>query len=153
MKISVEDDMKFTDLKNEPAWGLVRTHGSMFFLEVGEKLAIANRRNPRGEWHFLVEMCHWRLETPDAVLVGSDDNIDVIDKVFGDLSLGVVSEMTVRSPGHCLQLDFSSRIQLKTFTTSATAQDEWIQWRLFRPDGKVWVVNGSGLLTLQNGDE
>ena len=49
-------------LNGRPAWGLTRTHGSMFFLEVGNPKLRPGEKKQHGEWHFLFEMCHWRFE-------------------------------------------------------------------------------------------
>jgi hypothetical protein len=140
----------FILLEKKPVWGLVRTHGSMFFLEVGEQLPQEGRRNVRGEWHFLIEMCHWRFSTEKIVLVGSEDDQELIDRVFKDISLGTLDRVTTSAPCHDLLLEFSSGATLSTFTTSASATDQWTQWRLFCPDDNVWVVDGGGHLASMN---
>jgi len=143
----------FTFLEKKPAWGLVRTHGSMFFLEIGRPLPKGNRKNVRGEWHFLIEMCHWRLATREAILVGSEDDQGLIDHVFKEANLGTLDKATTSTPTHDLHLLFSSGVTLSTFTTSASATDQWTQWRLFCPDDNVWVVNGGGHLASVNAHE
>jgi hypothetical protein len=125
----------------------------MFFLEVGQPLPKGSRRNTRGEWHFLVEMCHWRLATKESMLVGSEDNQELIDDVFKRVDLGSIEKMTAPAPFHDLCLQFSSNITLRTFTTSAAATDGWIQWRLFCPDDNVWIVDGGGHLVNMNAHE
>ena len=149
--LSIEET--FTLLGKNRAWGLVRTHGSMFFLEIGKPLPQKSRRNVRGEWHFLVEMCHWRLATREAIIVGSEDDKELIDRVFNEVNLGTLDKASTSTPSHDLHLLFSSGVTLSTFTTSASATDQWTQWRLFCPDDKVWVVNGGGHLASMNAHE
>ena len=78
-----------SDLKSKPAWGLRRTYGSMFFLEVGKQRPHVDERQVHGEWHFLVEVCQWRFDSQDAILLGSDDEQSFIDDKFLHLELGL----------------------------------------------------------------
>src|ERR1700730_14791150 len=96
--LSIEET--FTLLGKNRAWGLVRTHGSMFFLEIGKPLPQKSRRNVRGEWHFLVEMCHWRLATREAIIVGSEDDEELIDRVFNEVNLGTLDTASTSTPSH-----------------------------------------------------
>ena len=139
------------ELRNQPTSGLTRTHGSMFFLELGQ-LALRNgAKRTHGEWHFLFELCHWRISSISAVLIGSDDDPSLIDIVFSEASLGRVEEATVEALTGDLFISFSSGNVLRTLTTSAKATDEdWIQWRLYCPDEKVWVADGAGRLAFRN---
>ncbi len=140
----------FQSLNGKPAWGLVRTHGSMFFLEIGQPLPRGGEKKVHGEWHFLVEMCHWRIETQDSILIGSDDEQELIDKTFGNLELGHVESVVAPFPSHDLHVVFSSGIRLNTFTTSGAAQDQWKQWQLYSPDDNVWIADASGCLAQRN---
>jgi hypothetical protein len=140
----------FHSLSGKPAWGLTRTHGSMFFLEIGSPLPRSGEKKVHGEWHFLVEMCHWRLETPTSVLLGSDDEQELIDSNFADLELGHVESVTAASPSHDLHIIFSSGIRFTTFTTSVAAKEQWKQWQLYCPDDNVWIADASGGLVQRN---
>lgn len=140
----------FRNLQGQRAWGLTRTHGSMFFLEIGEPLPRPGEKKVHGEWHFLVEMCHWRIDTEDSLLVGSDDEQELIDASFSKLELGSVQSVKAPSPSHDLHVIFSSGLRLNTFATSAAAKDQWTQWQLYSPDDNVWVANASGELTQTN---
>ncbi len=140
----------FQSLNGKPAWGLTRTHGSMFFLEIGKPLPRLNEKKVHGEWHFLVEMCHWRLETQNSILLGSDDEQELIDSCFAHLELGDVESVTALSPSHDLHIGFSSGIRFTTFTTSAAAKEQWKQWQLYGPDDNVWIADASGRLAQRN---
>lgn len=137
-------------LSGKQAWGLTRTHGSMFFLEIGKPLPRKGEKKVHGEWHFLVEVCHWRIESTSSLLVGSDDPQALIDKTFSGAELGSIMEVQVTLPAHDLQIVFSSGLRLTTFGTSTAAKDEWTQWQLYSPDDNVWVANASGELMQTN---
>jgi hypothetical protein len=140
----------FLSLKDKPAWGLVRTHGSMFFLEIGEPLPRVGKKKIHAEWHFLVEMCHWRIETLDSLLVGSDDEQEFIDGIFANLALGSIETVEAPLPSHDLHIFFNSGIRLRTFSTSGAAKDQWKQWQLFTPEDDVWITDASGGLVQKN---
>ena len=137
-----------SELIGKPAYSLIRTHGSMFFLEIGEPRMRAGAKREHGEWHFLIEMCAWRFDTQDAILVASNDDQSFIDEKFNHLKLGLVETATVRAPSHDLDITFSSGVRLLTFLmTGEEPQDSYIQWNLFCPDDKAWVTEGTGVLT------
>jgi hypothetical protein len=122
----------------------------MFFLELGEPLPRRGEKKVHGEWHILVEVCHWRIENSGSVLVGSDDSQELIDTMFFGLEVGSVVEAEVSSPAHDLRIVFSSGVTLTTFGTSARGKNEWTQWQLYGPDDNVWVANASGELMRVN---
>jgi len=144
MSDNISVEIALEALKERPAWGLDRTHGSMFFLEIGLPLLRAGSKKVHGEWHFLVEMSQWRIETKDKLIVGSDDDQPLIDREFAALDLGQVKEATAPAPSYDLRLVFSSGIRLVTFATSTAVKDRWPQWMLFCPDDNVWVLNSGG---------
>ena len=140
-------------LVGRSAWGLRRDLGSIFFLELGEPLARIGQLKPHGEWHFLIQLCHWRFETPESVLVGSEDDQTFIDATFASLKLGSVETAEVLPPSQDLQISFSSGVRFKTFTTSKEATDQWTQWHLFGPDEYVWTSDGGGHVQCKKRDE
>jgi hypothetical protein len=122
----------------------------MFFLEIGQPLPRVGEKKVHGEWHFLVEMCHWRIEMQNSILAGSDDEQELIDNTFANLELGYVESVAALSPSHDLQIVFSSGIRLRTFTTSAAAKEQWKQWLLYGPDDDVWIADASGGIGVRN---
>jgi hypothetical protein len=128
-------------LKGKSAWGLSRSYGSMFFLEIGQALRREGEQKVHGEWHFLIEMCYWRLDAPSEPLVGSDDVQELIDSSFADLNLGSIEVAEVSFPGHDLHILFSSGIRLNTFSAGAATEDEGTQWTLYTPREDVWMVD------------
>ena len=126
------------ELQGKRAWGLIRTHGSMLFLEVGD-VRVREEEKPCGQWHFLVEMCHWRFQTADVLSVGSDDDSKVIDQVFAGLELGTVGSCTVATPSYDLEILFSTGQRFNTFSALSKSGEEWNNWNLYTPDDHVWV--------------
>ena len=149
--MTIQDDL--SDLKGKPAWGLVRTHGSMFFLEVGASILRPGDIKEHGEWHFLIEMCQWRFETEESILVGSEDDQEFIDVSFGKIVLGNIESVDMTPPCHDLTLVFTSGIRLNTFFTSGAAKDEWTNWILYCPGTKAWETHGVGDLILTSDAE
>lgn len=131
--------------------GLTRSSGSMFLLELGNLSSQSGGKRPHGEWHFLFELCHWRIASSDAVTVGSDDDPNFIDAAFSQISLGKITSADLEAHTSDLHITFSSGSALRTLTTSAKATDEdWTQWMLYCPDKNVWAVDGGGHITLRN---
>lgn len=98
-----------------------------------------------GEWHFLIEMCCWRIQTRDRVLIGSDDEQQQIDSIFSLLDLGNVEGASVSPPTCDLHVNFSSGASLHTFTASTTDKEQ-LQWLLYGPHYNTWVSYAGGLL-------
>ena len=138
----------FVELKGKRAWGLVRTHGSMFFLEIGDPRT--PEQENRGEWHLLVEMCHWRFEALDSRSVGSDDDKKLIDQVFASLELGNIECCAVVAPSYDLTITFSTGLWLKTFSALTELREQWSDWSLYTPDHHVWVSDSGGCLYYQS---
>jgi hypothetical protein len=100
-----------------------------------------------------MELCHWRFEARESVLVGSEDDPTFIDATFDNLKLGSVQNAEIINPSHDLLVKFSSGVWFKTFTSSREATDQWTQWQLFGPEEYVWISNGSGQLQCKKRDE
>jgi hypothetical protein len=126
----------------------------MFFLELGKILPRPGEKKSHGEWHFLVELCEWRLDNGKTIIVGSNDDQDFIDDRFKQMDLGVVEHADASPPMYDLTVAFSSGTTLKTFATSAAyAIEEDTQWLLFGPDENVWVVRAGGRHAFVNRDK
>ncbi len=139
-------------LKNRPAWGLTRTHGSTFFLEIGNPKLRPGERKLHGEWHFLFEMCHWRFEDANTLLVGSDDSPQRINKEFRNLKLESVVHVETVPPSNDLQIEFSSGVRVRTFST-CSADAEATQWQLFDPSENVWISDVMGRILARDANE
>jgi hypothetical protein len=136
-------------LKGEPAWGLTRTHGSMFFLELGRPHPRPGEKKVHGQWHFLFQMCHWRFEDTESLVVGSDDSSEVIDEKFARLQLDSIHTIETVSPSNDLRIAFGSGVCIRTFCTSSST-DESTQWELFDPNDNVWISDATGRLVAKS---
>ncbi len=116
----------------------------MFFLEMGGSILRTGQVRPHGEWHFLIECGHWRFETADAILVGSEDGQQFIDGSFEQLNLGLIANAEILLPSHDLLVSFDSGMEFRTFSTSAQATKQWTQWLLYGPGDYSWVADGGG---------
>ena len=85
------------------------------FLEMGNPVPRSDTKEVHGQWHALVELCHWRVESQQAMLVGSDDEQELIDGTFANLKLGSIDTANVSSPSHDLRIIFSSGIRSVRF--------------------------------------
>ena len=140
-------------LNGKSAWGLTRTHGSMFFLEVGNLTLRPGEKRQHGEWHFLFELCHWRFEDENTVVVGSDDPPQRIDEQFRTLQLQTFDHVEILQPSNDLRIVFSSGVCMRTFTTCSLADDEATQWHLFDPCDNVWTANLTGQVFAHDANE
>jgi hypothetical protein len=137
----------FNALLGQEAWSVSRTHGSMFFLEIGEKCVSSyrisgqERTSTHGKWHFLFEMVQWRLEKDGKIVVACEDDQATIDRIFSSVKLGLVDKISVHPVGQDLTISFSSGVSLKTFSNSAQ-QDDWDQWTLYCPSDRYWSADG-----------
>jgi hypothetical protein len=141
------------DLKGMPSWGLTRTHGSMFFLEIGHPKLRPGERKEHGEWHFLFQMCHWRFENKNAVLIGSDDSPEAIDDRFRKLEPQLVDHAEIIPPSNDLRIVFSSGVCVMTFGTCSQASDGETQWQLYDPSDTVWISDTTGRIVVREANE
>ena len=144
-------------LVGKDAWRVSRIHGSMFFLEIGEKRASSYRRDStirhfeHGEWHFMFDMVQWRFEKADQVVVACEDEQTTIDQIFESMPLGLIKAASISPVGLDLTIDFDSQMRLKTFSNSE--QQEWDQWTLYCPDDRYWSASGRNKLATGHSSE
>jgi hypothetical protein len=89
-------------------------------------------------------MCHWRIESSDAAIVGSDDDQALIDRTFTDMRLGRIAGITCLPPSHDLHILFDLGLKLATFTTEAAPDSNSPKWYLYCPNDDVVTVDGLG---------
>ena len=128
------------DLIGKPAWGLKRTHGSMFFLEIGAPAyQRTNRRGEvirHGERHFLFEWVRWSFSNEAAKLLDSDDETSKIDALFETLVLDSVSGAQFDETSDRLTLQFSSGTELNVEPNDIDPGHS--EWTLFIPGELAW---------------
>ena len=132
-----------------PAWGLQRTVGSMFFLELGGAVScgeIPGKHRLHGEWHFLFELCSWQFEESGVVLVSDNDLPEVIDSTFASLHLGNVKAANLELDPGQLTIDFAEGITLVVSSDDAYGQESaYTEWLFFLPGELAWRRTKHGL--------
>ena len=137
----------FAALTGQDAWRVSRIHGSMFFLEIGEKNVDSFqfrgelREYAHGKWHFMFSMVQWRFEQGGRVIVACEDDQKNIDDAFHQMALGPVVGISITAAGRDLTINFETGVSLRTFSNTAN-QVEWDQWTLYCPNDRVWVADG-----------
>ncbi len=130
------------ELIGKPAWGLKRSHGSMFFLEIGEAIHHGKTRDGRdrihGEWHFLFELCDWSFSGTNLALISSNNEVSQIDAAFDLLTLGNVLAVSFEKERGELTFEFSSAIFLHVSPYTSEAEFDDTEWIFFLPDKFCW---------------
>lgn len=98
-----------------------------------------------GEWHFLVDVCHWRIENGDALVIGSEDDQKIIDEIFDkELKLGYIELVTLQPPLQDLHITFSSGLCLRTFSSYGAEKDA-TYWNLYcEAEKEAWGADVDG---------
>ncbi len=101
-----------------------------------------------GEWSLWLYFCAWRIETPNTVVVGSEDSLHSIRKAFKDLPWGPIRELLLIKPALDLDIKFGDSFSLRTFSVSSadSGNEEWI---LYTPQLKT-VIARCGALELED---
>lgn len=143
MKNNVEEFCQtiLPNLTGKVAWGLVRTHGSMFFLEIGSPVIRPGDKRSHGEWHFLFENTTWRFHLNNRI-IGSDDDGGIIDSVFAEAELGQIETALLDPEANDVRVRFSTGGILRTFWSGPNCEEPTVQWMLFGPEDRVWICEG-----------
>ena len=128
-------------MRGKNAWGLARTHGSMFFLEFGEPRGVSGRNRVHGEWHLLVECCRWHISKDNAAVLDCEDDQLFIDSTFEQTHLGQLVDARLGRATGDLTLRFSNDQLLSISGDPETYEIDSTEWLLFTPDEKAWRKN------------
>ena len=142
------------ELVAKPAWGLVRTVGSMFFLEIGYPIPRLEDKRAHGEWHFLFQNCHWRFERQhDIRMFSSEDDKTLIDKGFESLGarLGNVDGGDLMPDEEGLRISFTSGLCLQILDAMDPIGED--RWFLYGPSRSVLVCTLDGNIVQQDLDD
>lgn len=122
-------------------------HGSAVFLELGS-LVPSRRRDgspgaPRGDLSLMIEF-DWRIESDNAVLVGSADEKSLKDSVLGGLIGEAIRDLSVYGPPYELVVHFAGGRRVRTFMAAA-GEPEWAVFvRGVGGDYSRWLSVGDG---------
>src|SRR5438270_9183502 len=130
------------DLIGQPAWGLKRTHGSMFFLEIGGPNSYGKTSHGldrvHGDWHFLFELCRWSFWANNGIRISSQNTPAHIDGVFANLELGVVQAAVFSEGSEDLNITFTSGISLRVSPDEVYTELHDTEWIFFLPKELAW---------------
>jgi hypothetical protein len=131
-------------LIGKPAWGLHRSHGSMFLFDIGEAVPQSGRKT-HGEWCFLFESCTWRFEGVGNLVITSQDDPEHIEVQFGRLQLGYIIEASYSAASERLRIAFDSGIALEVHPDFTEDDPESTEWIFFVPGELAWGKTKSSL--------
>jgi hypothetical protein len=126
----------FQPVIGQAAWGVALGHGSFVTIEFGPPVTDGKTH---GTWHFWVHCCAWRLETPDDVLVYSEDDRSRLEQVLPLLEGAVLEGVEINLPGGDTVLQFGGRLLLRLMPIYAETYEHWF---LYTPEGVL--VSGPG---------
>jgi hypothetical protein len=136
-------------LIGEPIWGIRRSHGSFFIADIGavRKILILparqfdngrevpERRVPQGNWHFMVELCRWRIQVGELATSDLDEDHAHMQAVMSALNGINIGSIVLNADA--LTFNFSNGGQMKLGPTEYVSSGETgDQWVIFMPDGK-----------------
>jgi hypothetical protein len=131
-----------------PIWGLRRSHGSFFIGDVGavgeiltlparhfdNGRVVPERRVPQGMWHFMVELCRWRIQVGGRKTSDLDEDHAHMQAVMSALNGAEIGSISLNAD--ILTFDFSNDGQIQLGPTEyASPSDIGSQWVIFLPDG------------------
>ena len=131
-------------LIGKPAWGLHRSHGSMFLFDIGEAVPQSGKKT-HGEWCFLFESCTWRFEGVGNLSITSRDDSALIEVQFEKLQLGYITEASYSASSERLRIAFNSGITLEVRPDFTEDDPESTEWIFFVPGELAWDKTKSSL--------
>jgi hypothetical protein len=143
---TISDSLR--QLIGKPAWGLSRSHGSMFLFDIGEAVPRSGEKI-HGEWCFLFESCTWRFEGIGNSAITSEDDSEQIDVQFKMLQLGHIVEANYSAASEQLHIAFNSGIALEVHPDFADDDSTLSEWTFFVPGELAWGKTKSSL-TIRN---
>lgn len=131
-----------------PAWSAKQGHGSFLTMEFGDKIesrrTLDGRLVEHGEWHLWIYMCGWTIEGPAEPGANSESSREEIRATLERLEGTPLTDVEVERHDAGTSFLFDE-VCLHTYTTYPGDQELWL---LYRPDGLVLSVYGSGHYSL-----
>jgi hypothetical protein len=132
-----------TLMKGKSAWKPIRTHGSMFILDVGLPVRSPRDAKDHGEFSIIFELCRWRFGNKEQEIINNNSNINIIDNIFENMILSYVDGVQLNSDKISLKIFFSSGIALEAATNKGCELED--QWIFYGPNKKVWISKNNNL--------
>ena len=128
----------------KPAWGLHRSHGSMFLFDIGDPVP-QNEKKIHGEWCLLFESCEWRFEMAGTEVITSSNTTEAIEAQFQQMALGNITDANYSETSAQLRIAFASGIVLQASPEPSEDDPESTEWIFFIPDQLAWGKTKSSL--------
>lgn len=124
-------------------------YGTVLFLELGSLVPSTRRDGSpgslRGEYGVMIQF-DWRIETDEAVLVGSADEQALKNSVLTELTGESIQDLSVYGPPHELVVHFAGGRRVRSFLTVA-GEPEWAVFvRGGGADAESWLSVKDGHL-------
>jgi hypothetical protein len=104
----------------QKAWGsrLVSV-GSFMTIEFGNPVpAEWDPSHLCGTWSLLTDMCDWRLEKNEAIILGSEDHRSRIGRALQNLDGLILLDVDIQSPAFDTIFVFNKKISFRIFPTA-----------------------------------
>lgn len=131
-------EKRLAPLCGQRPWKVELGHGSFVTLDFGEKRT--RDGNTRGEWHFWVYCCAWRLDEGENVVAGSGDDRAALAPKIAALTGRALQAIEVTAPAGQTVLRFEGDATLTLFPMATASED----YQVYFPDGEVLVVGPAG---------
>ena len=151
-------DQSFEKLFNKPCWGVKRGIGSFMTFEFGEphlqikECIISNKlrrlAHVRGDWHFWLYCCDWRVLDESNKVVGDCSSKKGIDRAARFLNGQSIIAAKLVPRGMRTYFEFDLGGYLETNPYNRTFE----QWSLYEPNGKVLTVRADKHYSYQSGN-
>lgn len=112
----------------------VRTHGSMFILDIGNLYLHPKDERPHGEWSLMVEQAQWVIMRYSEPLVSSRSKPSDIDRSFSKFTAERVRDVTIEKIDVGLRINFDKGFELKIQQSYQQYSMHEDQWSLFCPN-------------------
>jgi hypothetical protein len=131
-----EAKTKLQPLVGLKAWGVAPGEGSFVTLEFGQPVAREGRKT-HGEWHLWVYRCAWRIDGPNGMVAGSEDERATLSAAVAGLDGRQLDGIDILDSLEAIWT--FGDLSLRLFPCGSELE----HWMVFTPDGRV-ITAGPG---------
>lgn len=128
--------------------------GSFFSLDFGKDIenVYSTKQGMRsftcGEWHLWIQMAFWNIEEKGKIILSDEDEKETFFPILKKLENKKLKHFEITSDAFDMTLLFEGDIKL--FVIANNEEDDYVQWCLFTPKGKVFVAGPGKKLTYED---
>ncbi len=127
------------------AWGGRPGHGSMWTIELGDPRPADEFGVVYGAFHLWIQDCAWRIDGPDGVVLGSQDDLGKLGAVLNRLEDTAVSAISAAVDG-ALAVSFDNGLVARTFMNTSDEEN----WTLKLPDNRYITGRAGGGVEIES---